>query len=386
MSTIAKTSIVSAPNNGGIKVELSTHPAKPHYVLGLVDGQEVAIALAGKGGVDINKLASGRVLALAADGFRPAFEKEAAQSGPKEQKTHNGRPLFLASGFYLLSTKDYPAHCILQGYMRLLDEGERLAIVTEKSLRQAGVFTLSGRDDLLRFHEWAVQALDDAHNFLHRFDADVNKRKARILRRAQEDAEDAGEVLQAVELKPLAADAKDGSAALLLLWHRNGQPQSHLVRRHIEVARDEPLAADARLVFAPPKEAMAAFWRTPAGGELASTVKSGKPINLVAVRGCVMRTSVSARKKIDNARHSTEQHGEAVWLRAALQGWVRGMAPVLSMQHPEFPRKDYDVLHYVAAPRQAEIELVPSEAGLQARARVYEPHQWLSRSPTGPAS
>lgn len=368
MEVIAQTAIVVADKPGqAIRAEVSNHPAKPHYVLGTVDGCEVAIALAGKGGVDINKVASGKVLALAADGFRPALEKS-ADGATGKQKEHAGRPLYLASGFYLLSTREYQAHTIVRGWMRLLDEGERVAMLTSKSLAAARRWQLGSRQDLLALHEWGLQQLDDRHNFLHRFDAEVNRRKQRLLQRAMEDAQDAGEVLQAVQHQDLQADPKDGSGLLAILWRKNDRDawREVMVRRHLESVSPE---GEIRQVFASPKEAMAALWATDDGREMARLAKAGQVVQAVAVRGVVMRTSVSCRKKIDNARAAHDpSSGEAVWLLAALRGWVPGIAPVLSMRHPQWPQKDYDTLHYVAAPRQAMVKLVQGESGMVARA------------------
>lgn len=372
---IANTAIILPDSSGGaIRAEISSHPSKPSYVLGRVGDLDVAVAWAGKGGVEINKLASGRVLAVAADGFRPAYEKDEQGRPTKNQKKHGGRPLYLASGFYLMSTKDYTAHTILSGYMRLMEEGSLLAYLEPQSAGRT--HALASRDDLLDLHRELVSHLKEEGGVVTDFDEVVNKRRQRLIRRAQEDAEDGGVALEPlVQYRQLAADPKDCSPCVVLFWRdAQGRVVEAIVQRRID--RRQGLGPEMALGqdFVSAKEAAAAFWGGESGSSLSRAVKAGHETRVFVAKGWVYRTSVAFKKKVASVMQSRQapSTGEGVWIEAAHKGWVMGYASILSMLHPQFPHKDYDTLHYVAAPRQAEMEMEQTEAGLRPRAIVYD--------------
>lgn len=371
-SLVAKSVILTGEKpNTGIQAFPSPNPNQPDRILAYLDGTPVMVAKRrGTGGVDINKLASGKIYAIAADAFSPVYEKNESGKPTNVQKTHDGLPLFSSSGFYAMSSRDYPAVLLEKPLVRLLDMGESLVMVTRAQLQKTQRHVLQDELGLELFGQALLELMQDEHNIVARFDADFNKKRKRAIQRAQEEAEDNGESYTGVEYKELAVSKRDGAPAVLLGWKSsNGQWGEHLVLRHGEVQGDDPTDLVKRVAYFEPQEAVEYFWAGPVGQSLRGAVAAGREVEIFITPANWMRTSVSFKRKVANFNNGEMKKGfgDAVFIEAAQQGWVKALVSVLQMFHPQFPQKDYDCLHYVAAPRQAEVRMVKETEDAPAR-------------------
>jgi hypothetical protein len=369
---VAKSVILTGEKpNVGIKAFPSPNPNQPHRICAYLDGKPVMVAKrSGNGGLDINKLASGKIYAVAADAFSPVYEKDANGKPTKVQKLHDGMPLFSASGFYVMSSRDYPAVLLEQPLVKLLDKGEALAMVTRQQLQQTQRHIIFNEFELELFEQAILELLQDEHNLVSRFDADFNKRRKRAIQRAQEEAEDNGETYAGVEYQELSVSKRDGAPAVVLGWKSSsGQWADHLVLRQGEVQNDDPAELVKRLKYFEPQEALEHFQGSAVGRALRSAVAAGRTVEVFVTPAHLMRTSVSFKRKVANFDNGVMKKGfgDAVFIEAAQQGWVKALVSVLQMLHPEFPRQDYETLHYVAAPRQAEVQMVKASDDAPAR-------------------
>lgn len=362
----------------GLKATEAANPNQMNRVVGfLPDGTQVIVAQRpGKGGMDFNKLMGGKVFAVAADGVSPVFEKGEDKKPTKIQKKEDGLPLYSSSGFYLMSSKEYPAMDIVEAYTLLRDNGNQVWLLTEKQLAARQKMTLSSDMDLDLLIAAIKVSLSDEHNLVARFDAETNKKRERTIRRAREDAEvaaeDGGDPYAGVEFMPLAVSKKDGNPFVLFCWMVNGaDPKMGAVTRELETIDDGRKIAKYLTV----DEAVAHFETTAGYRELAAALEAGKVVDFSFAQGHVMRTSVSFRRKAENVLKEVDKpaYGDAVYIHAALKGWTKGLLSILQSQHPNFPMADYDAHHYVAACRQAEIGMDKKDgkwtppAGLQYR-------------------
>jgi hypothetical protein len=334
----------------------------------LPDGTHVVVAhRPGKGGMDFNKLMGGKVFAVAADGFSPVYEKDAAGKTTRVQKREDGLPLYSASGFYLLSSKEYPALDIFEARTRLLDEGERVALVTEAQLAERQCVQLADQMDLDLLELELVAALGDEHNLVRGFDADANRRRERGVRRAREEAEDAGDAYTGVAFKQAAVSPKDGNPFVEFVFRAGGKVVNARVLREAEVLDED--SGRLRPVYFDAVQAVAHLKQGPEWATLEQALAAGETVQFHYVRGHVMRTSVSFRRKCANVleAHRAEPtktvYGDAVYILAALEHWTRGIVTLMHSMHPNFPAADYDVHHYVCAVRQAEVSMTKSAEG-----------------------
>lgn len=214
---------------------------------------------------------------------------------------------------------------------------------------------------------YLLGALSDDLSLVRAHDEEFNRKRRRMIQRAGEEAEDLGEQYAGVAYEPLVASPRDGAPCVVLGWRSPaGEWCNHLITRHIEVPNeDDPLDPIAKVRMCDPKDVVQHFWDGRIGKALIAAVKGGRSIELCATPGHVMRTSVSFKRKVQNLQSGEMKKGfgDAVFIEAALGGWVRSIVSVLPMFHPQFPAVDYDSLHYVAAPRQSEVELVREEEG-----------------------
>lgn len=345
----------------GLDATIAPNPNQMNRLVGyLPDGTKVVVAQRpGKGGMDFNKLLGGKVFAVAADGMSAVYEKDKDGKATKIQKKEDGLPLYSSSGFYTMSSKDYPALEIIEAYTLLRGNGALVWILTEKNLEDRQKFNVSSEIDLDLALAAIKGALSDDNNLVARFDAEINKKRERTLRRAKEDADAAveegtGEPYAGAEYVQLAVSKKDGNPFVLFCWTADGaEPKMGAVTREREIQEEGRTVSK----FLTADEALEHFTTTQGYMDLQAAVQAGKTVNLSFARGHIMRTSVSCRRKAENVLKELEKtaYGDAVYIVSAVKAWTKGLLSVMHSQHPKFPADDYDAHHYVTSVRQAEI-------------------------------
>lgn len=327
----------------------------------LIDGTPVIVAQRpGKGGMDFNKLMGGKVYAVAADGISPVFEKENGKP-TKKQKVEEGLPLYSSSGFYLLSSKEYPALELLDGFTLLRDKGATVWLLSQAQLDARSKAELTSELDWDLLAMELETALGDDYNLVAKFDEVTNKKRMRGIERAQQEAEDNGESYSGVSFKEVKVSKKDGNPFVYFAWtSSSGVSAVGSIARQAEVT-DEADRIVTRYFDA--AEAMAAFVASKDYRQLMRELSAGHTVQFGWAQGHVMRTSVSFRRKAENvlaAPADKPQYGDAVYIQAALKQWTKGLLAVMQSQHPNFPQADYDAHHYVVSCRQAEVGMSKS--------------------------
>lgn len=342
----------------GLEAIAAPNPNQMNRVIGyLNDGTKVMVAQRpGRGGMDFTKLLGGKVFAVAADALSPVFEKDEQKKPTKTIKKEDGLPLYSTSGFYTLSTKDYPALGLMECYARVLPGGEQVLLVTTDAIANKQTVQLASDFDLDMLTDYLVAALDDTHNLVACYDEEINKKRERESRRAREDAEEANEPFEGPAFKELAVSKKDGNPLALLAWRTaDGKVCDAVIVRETEGLDD----ADRPVTkYLSAREAVELFQTTEAFQQLNHELVNGRPVSLAFAVGHLMRCSVSFRKKVVNVAAEPADkvlYGDAAYIRGVTANWARSIVVLMNSQHPSFPRADYDAHHYVAAPRQAEI-------------------------------
>ena len=168
------------PNKGLDAVQAATQHQMNRVTGFLPDGTQIVVAQRpGRGGMDFNKLLGGKVYAVAADGMSPVYEKDAEGKPTKNQKKEDGLPLYSSSGFYLLSSKEYPALDMLECFTLLQEHGERVLMLTTEQILARQRFSLTSDLDLEILTGSFEEALADDRNFVARFDEAMNKKRRR---------------------------------------------------------------------------------------------------------------------------------------------------------------------------------------------------------------
>lgn len=354
---VASAIIQSEKPNKGLDARVAANANLMHRLTGfLPDGTHVAVAQRpGRGGMDFNKIVGGKVYAVAADGFSPVFEKGTDGKPSKTQKVEDGLPLYSASGFYMLSSKEYPALKITTTYALLQDGGARALLLSDGQLENQKSVVLESDQEWSTLEQSLTAALSDRKNFMARFDVDVNKKRQRGISRAREEVEDAGDTYAGVEFKELSVSPKSGSPFVFLVW-TTGQAQGHaIIARQGDVVDRE--TGMLRTTYFDPEQAVNHFKNSQAGQALLTELSYG-PVSISYVAGFDLRTSVSFKRKAENMAADTSgknQYGDAVFIQGALKGWCKAIVNIFYSQHPHFPAADYEAHHYVAALRQAEV-------------------------------
>lgn len=355
---IVRSSIVRGerPTDGLVAIP-APNPNLMNRIIGFLDdGQKVVVCQRpSKGGMDFTKIMGGKVYAVAADALSPVFEKGPDKQPTKTIKTEDGLPVYSSSGFYMMSSKEYPALEIKEYYTRLINKGQHVLLVSPAQLAAKQSHTLESEFDLELLTMTWQEALGDENNLVAKFDEDINKARKRSLQRAREDAEDANENFEGPEFAELAVSKKDGNPFIHLSWHDEaGHHFAGVMREGEEVNDDGKLVT----VYYSPEEAITAFMNSRACKAILASLEAGKPVSLSWMQGHLMRTSVSFKRKVENLLKTPPEapvYGDFVYIRGAMQTWCKGLVTLMHSHHPRFPKADYDALHYVAAPRQAEI-------------------------------
>lgn len=348
------------PARGLEAIEAANAKQMNRVVGTLPDGTRVVVAQrSGTGGMDFNKLMGGKAYAVAADGFSPVYERDAEGKPTRVQKQESGLPLFSASGFYLLSSKDYPALDIFEARTRLLADGEKAVLITDAQLAERQSATLASELDLDLLELELAGALADEHNLAARFDEQANRRRERGIRRAREEAEDEGGAWSGVAFKSLAVSPKDGNPCVVFAFTTAAGVFEGLVLREAERVNED--SGVPHTVYFDAAQALEHFRSGPLWATLAQAVRAGETVRFHYARGHLMRTSVSFRRKCANVREARQAnpdkpvYGDAVYILAALEHWTRAIVTLMHSMHPNFPAADYDAHHYVCALRQAEV-------------------------------
>lgn len=368
-SLISRSAILTggAPN-AGIQAILAPNQHQTNKIIGhLADGRKVMVAQRpGRGGMDFNKLLSGKVFAVAADALSPVFTKDENNKPTKVIKQEDGLPVYSSSGFYSLSSKEYPAKDVFGAYVSLRLKGEQLLLVRPEAVKAPTRVTLNDEADLLDLLAKAHELLADEHNLVSRHDALVNRARERAIQRAKQDTEDAqleaggnpDGAYTGVAFKPLAVSKKDGNPFLLVHWKAGSRSGTFEVLREKDSLNDADAAITEWLSAEAAVDAMTAIpdvrvWK--------KAFVSQVPVEVTIAQGHVMRTSVSFRRKAQNAfaiPAGAPVYGDAAYILGAQDKWVRGLVTVLHSMHPQFPAADYDSHYYVASVRQAEMQMV----------------------------
>jgi hypothetical protein len=351
--------------NKGVDALPAPNPNQMNRIKGFLDdGTPVMVAQRpGRGGMDFTKLMGGKVFAVAADSISPVFEKGGDGKPTKTQKVEDGLPLYSSSGFYTLSTKEYPALAMFEAYTLLQEKGSILWMLTNAQLAERKVAELSS--DL----DWDLLALDleaalgDEHNLVAPHDEAMNKKRMRGVERAKQEAEDNDDTYTGVAFKEVSVSPKDGNPFVYFSWAAaDGSVHTGALVRQAEVLDDADRPVTRYMSAA---EAMTHFAASKDFKPLADELAAGRDVKFGWVQGHVMRTSVSFRRKAENvfAAEKTPQYGDAVYIQAAHAQWTKGLLSVLHSMHPNFPQADYTAHHYVVSPRQAEVGMNKAGTG-----------------------
>ncbi|MBC8739799.1 hypothetical protein F6X40_24095 [Paraburkholderia sp. UCT31] len=320
----------------------------------LPDGRKVVVAQRGnKAGVDFTKLMGGKVFAVAADAVSPVYEKVDGKA-TKTQKLEDGLPLFSANGFYLLSSKDYPAQDIWEAYTRLNADGTVARMVTDEQLAQSQTHHLSSDFDCELLQTAIEECLSDERNLVAVYDAAMNKKRERRIQDARRDAEDANETYSGVEFKQLAVSKKDGNPFVLYAWRiAGGGVRVGEIVRELEEQDGE----HTKVRYLSAQDGLTRFLMSQDYADIVKAVEAGQTVEFGFAQGHLMRTSVQFRLKVENALKPSDRgiFGDAVYIHGALNAWTKAIVSVLHSMHPAFPAQDYDAHHYVVALRQAEV-------------------------------
>lgn len=346
----------------GLDAKPAPNPNQMNRVIGyLPDGTKAMIAQRhGKGGMDFNKIVGGKTYAVAADAINPVYEKGADGKPTRTIKQEDGLPLYSSSGFYSLSSKEYPALELFQAYSLLLAKGSQVLLVTDAQFKATEKIEVSSELELDMAVLLAQHLLDDNNNLVAKFNADINKKRKRNIERARQEAEDEGETPSTVAPADLPVSRKDGNPAVLLTYRVAGKDQLTTIHVLREVVVSNPDYDDDRPLvrYLTAKEAIEVLAGTKDFQKLQELVNAGVCVEMALTPANLFRTSVSFKRKVENvlaAAADKQAYGDAVYIKGAQKGWCRALVAVMYSKHPGFPSSDYDENHYVAAVRQAEI-------------------------------
>jgi len=362
----------------GLEAVLAPNENQMNRLFGfLSDGSAAVIAdTGGKGGMDFNKLLGGKIFAVAADGFFPVYEKDEAKNRTSTQKVEDGKALYSSSGFYMLSSKEYPALTIVEGFTRLYDKGEKVLVMTAEQLAAHQTIPMTSEMDWEMALASMEGLLEDSQNLVAQFDEGVNKKRKRRIEDAVRDAEDAEEPYAGVKFEELSVSKKDGNPFIEYAFRvEDGAIVTGRILRE-RMTRDENDRDVTEYVEA--ADALVHFAESAHVRQIVAALEEGKSVLFGFAQGHVMRTSVQFRRKYENiakAPAGAPRYGDAVYIDGANSHWVKGIVSVMQSMHPNFPSKDYDAHYYVAAPRQMEVGLMKKADQAQ---RKYTPPQALT--------
>lgn len=323
----------------------------------LADGTKVLVAQRpGNRGMDFNKLLGAHVLAVSADAFAPVFEKGEDKKKTNVQKVEDGLPLYSTSGFYLLSSKDYPGVKMFEAYTHLLPKGEKALILTEEQIANKQLIRLESDLDLDLLVDGLTAALSDARSCVTEFDAFTNRKRRAAIETGKSTAELNDETYDGTEFKELSASKKDGNPFVLYAWRaEGGELRSGTILREFSGVDAE---GRERTQHFDVETTLQRFIESEDGKALMAALAAFTPVDFSMAQGNLMRTSKQFRGKVEKllaVPRAEKVYGDAVYIWGALDGWKKAHAVYMHSMHPKFPATDYDAHHYVTALRQAEV-------------------------------
>lgn len=335
-----------------IEARPSNNPHIPDRIQGfLQDGTPVMVAKRpGKGGIEFNKFFSGKIYAVSADGFSAIMEKDDKGKKSNTQKEEEGMKLYSSSGFYLLSSKDYPSLKCFKAYTRLSSDGSLIYSIPETNIN-INDLTLQAGESLEKVESIVLAKLDDSLNLVAPFNADVNKKRKRAITTAQETAEDDGEDYTGAKYTELEVSKKDGTPFVLILCKTAAGVNQFLVSRRREKPSADGKHTNIEMLSA--LDALEEFKGSKQYANLLARVSQGAELKII--QGWLMRSSVSFKGKIDLVREKEPDFGASVYIHSALKGWTKAICTMMYSKHPKFPQEDYEHNSYVMACLQAEI-------------------------------
>lgn len=353
---VAKSTVIMGEKaNKGIEAELAKTSHQMNRITGyMLDGTKVVVAQrSGRGGMDFNKLLGGKVFAVAADATSKVLE------GPKgnkqEQKHEDGVPLYSSSGFYSLSSKEYPALDVFEAYTLLNAAGDNVLVITEQQASARKTLLLASEFELDVFALELETLLDDSQNLVAKYDESANKKRKVMIAQATLAAESNDEVYSGVAFAELSHSVKDGNAFVVLhARFKSGEVLQHNLKRE-KIELDAKGRAISQQLL--PSEAIEQWQQNVFYTALVDALNRNEDVQLSYIQGHSLRTSVSFRKKIENTINSPSPYGDAVYINGAQKGWTKAIVALLQSLHPNFPAEDYSSHHYVAMCRQAEVGL-----------------------------
>lgn len=343
------------PNKGVQAIE-SSNPHQMNRLIGYtLDGQKVVIAKRdGAAGMEFSKLMSGRIYAVAADACSPVFEKDDKGQATRKQKLEEGLPLYSASGFYSLSSKEYPSVDVAEAFVRFADTtGEVLLLLSQQQVDAAERTELESDIDLDVFLTRLTEVLSDDKNCLQGFVEQGNRMRKRVIDAAMAEAEDNNEAYAGVKYAELALSKKDGNPFVLLSVRIADEVFTTEILRESSSTREDKTIRQ----YYTAAEAIERFESSELGKAMAEALDKGLSVSAAFVAGNVLRTSVSFKGKVVKEATTPSPYGDGPFLRGARSGWVKSIVNVMYSKHPAFPGQDYDALYFVCSARQAEMGL-----------------------------
>lgn len=352
---VARTMVLRSDKpNKGVTAIPAANPHQMNRVRGFtLGGTEVIVAKReGKAGMEFSKLLGGKTYAIAADACAAVYEKDEVGKPTRVQKKEDGVPLFSASGFYLLSSKEYPAVDLSRALVHLPDGAtDQMLVLAEDAVPHRESVEDEMALDL--FQVRLLQQLDDARNPLRAHVQAANRARKRGIDAAIAEAEDADSPYGGVTYTELPLSPKDGNPFVFIQARSGAEMRSHLLARD---ALDDVGGKSVRRFFSA-KDAVLQFLRTPFFAEISGWVAAGRVVELATYSGHSMRTSVTFKGKIQKEREAPGLYGDSPLIRGASTGWVKAIVTTMFSKHPGFPLQDYPDLHFVASARQAEMGL-----------------------------
>lgn len=347
----------------------------------LSDGVEVMVAQrSGKGGMDFNKILSGKVYAVAADAFSPVMDKGPDKKPTKVQTLEEGLPLYSSSGFYMLSSPEYPALDILECFTRIRGVDNTVLLMKFANLKARTHKTVTSAAELEAFvDETVLKMLDDSLNLVKSFDPKINKKRKLLIDQTKlaaasadddDDAGGTGSGYTGVEYQELTVSPKDGNSFAYLVWASNA---ANAQASEAFIVREREMEGDKSNFMAPctAQESLDDFKAGTEYSAMLDAIDRGETVKVSMAQGHSMRPSPMFRNKITAAEQAPPEkriYGDPVYILGALTGWTPGIVSILHSKHPAFPAKEYDHLYYTVACRQAEV-------GLNKTATGYTPPQ-----------
>lgn len=352
--------IVGRINGRPIEVEISDNPHKASKLIGCrLDGTPVTVSLRqGRGGVPLNKLASGKVHAVSADSFSPVYEKVNGKTTKKQKVEQDGSLHFSTGACYLISTNEYKSIILGAYYTYIFNGGNEAYVIHESAIESRKQVYLSSRVDVSRMLSTIKAMIDPVHHWMNQHIDGINRSKARKIRNERERLEDDGQEYSGIEPMNLDADLRDGGPTLFIdVRNESNLSVGGFSAIRSTVEEINPISGQINVKSVSPTERIEIFKQSPLFKRIVQVIDQGGRIIFSYASGSSFRTSVSTRKKFSNALEGSSFSGDSFYCTKAQGKWTNSIIGVMHSMHPQFPSADYDVNHFVATIRQRELAM-----------------------------